>query len=206
VPVYRIYYSTLHWITGLEDGPDGQAWYKVLDEADKSQHYFVPASHLRPVAPEEFSPLSPDVPSDNKYIDCNLQIQTLFCYENHQEVHRADISSGLIGLYPTPTGRFSIQVKLPARDMHGSDRFASDEENVLSGVPWCSFFTNEGHAFHGTFWHDNFGQPMSHGCINMRNEDARWLFRWTTPKAGSDQINQQTLDVKGMGTTVLVHF
>ena len=53
---------------------------------------------------------------------------------------------------------------------------------TLPGVPWTSFFIFEtGVAFHGTFWHNNFGIPMSHGCINMRNEDAKWLFRWVTP-------------------------
>ena len=206
LPVYRMYYSSLHWITAIDRGPDRRAWYRVLDEADKNIEYFVPASHLRPIPDEEYAPLSPQVPAGEKWIDVNLKIQTLSCLEDGQEVYRADISSGLLGLYPTPTGRFNIMVKLPARDMSGSDRFASDEENVLSGVPWCSFFTSEGHAFHGTFWHDNFGLPMSHGCINMRNEDALWLFRWSQPLAASGDISMSTLDVKGYGTIVDIHY
>jgi lipoprotein-anchoring transpeptidase ErfK/SrfK len=44
-----------------------------------------------------------------------------------------------------------------------------------------SFFTKDGIAFHGTYWHDNFGRMMSHGCVNLRNADALWIYRWTTP-------------------------
>ena len=54
-------------------------------------------------------------------------------------------------------------------------------DNTLLGVPWTAFFHETGVAFHGTYWHDNFGSPMSHGCINMRNSEAKWLFRWTSP-------------------------
>jgi hypothetical protein len=205
-PVFRMYSSSLHWITAIDTGPDGRAWYRILDEADKNIEYFVPAAHLRLVADDEYSTLSPQLPVEGKRIDVDLKVQTLVCYEGEQDVHRADISSGLFGLYPTPIGRFNIMVKLPARDMTGSERFASDEENTLSGVPWCSFFTSAGHAFHGTFWHDNFGLPMSHGCINMRNEDARWLFRWSRPHAGGAEIDQNTLDVRGYGTIVDIHY
>ncbi len=56
------------------------------------------------------------------------------------------------------------------------------EAYELPGVPWVSFFHSFGIGFHGTYWHNNFGTWMSHGCVNMRNEDAKWLYRWTTPK------------------------
>jgi lipoprotein-anchoring transpeptidase ErfK/SrfK len=202
---YRTYYSTIHWITKIVTGPDGNAWYSLQDEADEST-YFIPTSHLRPIKPEEITPLSPDVPAGNKRIDINLKTQTLVCYEKEQAVLTADVSTGLFGGFDTPTGHFNIQDKLPSRRMHASDRFASEEENVLAAVPWCSFFTEQGHALHGTYWHDNFGLPMSHGCVNMRNEDAKWIFRWSTPIAGFDQINKQTLDTRGFGTAVDIHF
>ncbi len=201
---YRTYYSTIHWITGIETGPDGNAWYRLQDESDESS-YFIPTAQLRPIAPEEITPISPDVPPDKKRIDVNLKTQTLVCYENNQAVLTADVSTGVFGGFDTPTGRWNIQVKLPSRRMHGSDRFATEEENILAGVPWCSFFTTIGHAFHGTYWHDNFGLPMSHGCVNMRNEDAKWLFRWSRPLAGFDQINKETLDTRGLGTVVDIH-
>ncbi len=155
--------------------------------------------------PEEITPISPDVPPGKKRIDVNLKTQTLVCYENDQPVLTADVSTGLFNGFDTPQGRWNILVKLPSRRMHGSERFASEVENVLAGVPWCSFFTTIGHAFHGTYWHDNFGLPMSHGCVNMRNEDAKWLFRWSRPLAGFDQINKETLDTRGLGTVVDIH-
>jgi len=202
---YRTYYSTIHWITGIDTGPDGNAWYRLQDESDESS-YFIPMAQLRPISPEEIIPLSPQVPADKKHIDVNIHTQTLICYENDQVVLTADVSTGLISLYPTPAGRFNILVKLPSRRMQGGERFATAEENVLFGVPWCSFFTTEGHAFHGTYWHDNFGLPMSHGCVNMRTEEAKWLFRWSLPVAGFEDINKQTLDKRGFGTTVDIHY
>jgi len=51
----------------------------------------------------------------------------------------------------------------------------------LPGVPWVCYFTEEGVAFHGTFWHNDFGRPRSHGCINLLSETAKWLYRWTLP-------------------------
>jgi lipoprotein-anchoring transpeptidase ErfK/SrfK len=201
---YRAYYSTIHWISAIDSGPDNNAWYRLVDEADESE-YFIPTAQLRPILPEEITPLSMDVSPGKKHIDVNLKTQTLTCYENEQTVLTADVSTGLIGLYDTPTGQFNIEVKLPSRRMSGADRFATADENTLAGVPWCSFFTNEGHAFHGTYWHDNFGLPMSHGCVNMRNEDAKWLFRWSLPSAGFGEINPLTLDVRGFGTSVNIH-
>jgi len=201
---YRLYYTSVQWITGIEVGPDGNAWYVVQDDADKNFFYYVPAVQLRPIAPSEITPLSPDILPDKKHIDVSLRTQTLTCYENNQVIYTADVSTGLFGLYDTPSGQFNIQVKLASRRMSASSHFA--DNIALAGVPWCSFFTTEGHAFHGTYWHDNFGLPMSHGCVNMRNEDAKWLFRWSQPTAGFDQIDKLTLDTKGYGTIVDIHY
>ncbi|HTX92711.1 MAG TPA: L,D-transpeptidase family protein [Anaerolineales bacterium] len=202
---YRLYYSATQWITDVTTGPDGKAWYAIEEEADKNIQYFVPAVQMRPIPPEELTPISPDVPLGNKRIDVNLKTQTLYAYEFDQQVYTADISSGLINLFPTPVGQHNIMVKLPSRDM-SAHSLASDVALPLVGVPWCSFFTAEGHALHGTYWHDNFGLPMSHGCINMRNEDAKWMFRWSQPTAGFDEIDKVTLDRKGFGTFMNVHF
>jgi lipoprotein-anchoring transpeptidase ErfK/SrfK len=204
-PTYRLYYSSTQWIIGMDTGPDGRPWYVIQDEADKNISYFVPASHLRPIPEDTYLPLSPLVAGDLKYIDVNLTKQQLTCYENRQQVFQTAISSGLEGLYPTPTGTFHIEDKLPSRNMSTTSRLA-DDVIPLVGVPWCCFFTSEGHAFHGTYWHENFGIPMSHGCVNMRTEDALWLFRWSMPRAGYEDINKQTLDVKGYGTTAVIHY
>ena len=202
---YRLYYSSIQWITGMDTGPDGKAWYVVQDEADKNLYYYVPAEHLRPISPAEITPLSPDVPIGQKRIDVNLSTQTLTCYELEKVVLSTKVSSGQGSLLATPAGNFNIQVKLPSRNMSTSSPLA-DDIIPLMGVPWCSFFTSKGHAFHGTYWHNNFGFPMSHGCVNMRNEDALWLFRWSQPTAAFENIRMATLDVPGFGTAVNVHY
>jgi len=69
----------------------------------------------------------------------------------------------------------------------------------LPGVPWVCFFHETGVAFHGTYWHHNFGRKMSHGCINMHTEEAKWLYRWTTPVASPYEWEK-----KGYGTRVIV--
>ena len=201
---YRLYYTSTHWITNIDTGPDGKEWYTVQDEGDRNIFFHVPAVQMRPFAAEEFAPISPEIPLEKKRIDVNLSTQFLTCYENDVVVFTSVISSGLPGLYDTPTGQFNIGDKLPSRRMSAaSSRLADDI--VLAGVPWTSFFTKEGVALHGTYWHDNFGIPMSHGCVNMRTEDARWAFRWTRPISGFDDIDRQTLDVRGYGTVVNVH-
>jgi lipoprotein-anchoring transpeptidase ErfK/SrfK len=202
---YRLYYSSTHWITNVGTGPDGKAWYTVQDEADKNTYFQVPAIQMRPIAAEEFAPISPEIPFEKKRIDVNLSTQFLTCYQNEEVAFTAVISSGVPWLYPTPTGQFNIMDKLPSRRMSAAtSRYADDI--ALAGVPWTSFFTAEGVALHGTYWHDNFGIPMSHGCVNMKTEDARWVFRWTRPTSGFDDINKSTLDVKGYGTVVNVHY
>jgi lipoprotein-anchoring transpeptidase ErfK/SrfK len=205
VPMYRLYYSSIQWITGIDTGPDGKAWYVVQDEADKNVHYFVPTVQLRPISPEEITPISPEVPMADKHIEVNLTTQTLTCYERDQVFMTSPVSTGVMMLFDTPAGHFNIQVKLPSRNMSTTSPLA-DDVIPLVGVPWTSFFTSLGHAFHGTYWHDNFGVPMSHGCVNMRNEDALKLFRWTRPTSGFEDINMQTLDTKGYGTSVDIHY
>jgi hypothetical protein len=203
--VYRLYYSSTQWITGIDTGPDGKAWYVIQDEADKNQHYYVPSNQLRPISPAEFTPISPEVPMGQKHIDVDLTSQTLTCFETDKAVFTTQVSSGVTGLYDTPAGDFNIQVKLPSRNMSTTSRLA-DDVIPLVGVPWTSFFTSQGHALHGTYWHNNFGFSMSHGCVNMRNEDALWLFRWSQPTAAYENVNQATLDVKGYGTPVHIHY
>ncbi len=201
----RLYYSSIQWITGIDTGPDGNAWYDIQDNEDTNLHYFVPTEQLRPISPAEITPISPDVPLGQKRIDVNLKTQTLTCFESDKVVLTAPVSSGQGSLLATPTGNFNVNDKLPSRNMSTISPLA-DDVIPLVGVPWCSFFTSKGHALHGTYWHNNFGFPMSHGCVNMRNEDALWLFRWNQPNAAFENISQATLDVKGYGTPVYVHY
>lgn len=211
-PLYRLYYETTHWIVGIDEGPDGQPWYRLLDELLEI-NYHVPAIHLRPIPDEEWLPISPEIPFEKKRIEVALERQTLTAYENDHVIFETKISSGLAGLpsnnglpTATPRGRFNIQSKYPSKHM-GDGSLASDiEAYELVGVPWTSFFTETGYAFHGTYWHDNFGVPMSRGCVNMRPKDALWLFRWVLPLSPPAEFEvPDKVDRKGYGTVVVIY-
>ena len=207
---YRLYYQTTHWITDIIEGPDNHSWYELTSEIDKHLKYYVPAIHLRPISDQELAPISPELPYEMKSIKVSLSNQMLMAYEGEQIVYQAKISSGLPGKEvpygtQTPKGRFHITSKMPSKHMGGIQTTGAPRGYILPGVPWTSFFIFEsGVAFHGTFWHDNFGAPMSHGCINMRNEDAKWLFRWVTPLFKTPVESRQDWDVRGYGTQVII--
>ena len=216
-----LYYGSAHWVEALEAGPEMAdykgAWYRIFDELDSNVSYYVPAIHLRVFSSEEMDPITPDVPYEHKKIEVNLSSQALFAYEYGNLVFQTKISSGVPGdptggtgiKTTTPDGKFFILEKDPAKHMGYSyfssettGNFLADIDNyVLPGVPWTSFFTTLGHAFHGTYWHENFGTPMSHGCINMRSEDANWLFRWARPIHTNDEVA-----IRGLGTVVEIHY
>ena len=210
----RLYATSVHWVVGIETGPDGKPWYSVLDELIDIT-YLVPPQHQRLIPDEEIAPIHPDVPWEEKFIRVTLSSQRLACYEYGKEVFSTVISSGRLDTTPgpngiptiTPTGKFNINVKMPSKHMGSGDlaSAADPEAYQLPGVPWVSFiqFTDrkfQGHAFHGTFWHTNYGVPMSSGCINMVSEEAKWLFRWVYPTAGADELDPKTLDKRGYGT------
>ncbi len=202
---FRLYYQSVYWIEAIEDGPDGLPWYRVFD--DLAGTYHVNALHLRLIPPETLNPISPNIPWDGKRIEVNLTTQTLTAYENDQSVFETKIASGLqYGNHTaTPTGEFHVQDKMPSKHMGNGNLFAGADDYELPGVPWTSFFTDAGHAFHGTYWHENFGTPMSHGCVNMVTEDAKWIFRWTMPQTSATNM-KSNYDIRGYGTTVNIHY
>lgn len=205
-PNLRLYYGSVHWIDGIDRGPDGEPWYRVYDEL-VGFPYHVLAIHLRPIPFEEWSPLSPEIALEDKRIEVNLSTQILTAYEYEQVVFQTNISSGIATVRQnpndlstkTPTGEFRIITKYPSKHMGNGNLFAGLEDYELPGVPWTSFFHEAGYAFHGTYWHDNFGIPMSRGCVNMRIEEARWLFRWARPLHDFDRIY-----TPGYGTLVVI--
>lgn len=205
-PFYRLYFQSVHWITGVSIGPDGQPWYKLTDELLRID-YHIPAKHVRPITEDELTPISPLVPPEKKLLEVSLIDQTLTAYEDGKVVLHTKVSTGLpdfgqtSGLSTvTPRGDFNIDPKVPSKHMGDGRMTNALNAYELPGVPWVSFFVhNIGVAFHGTYWHDNFGARMSHGCVNMRSEDAKWLYRWSTPQASSKEWT-----IKGMGTRVKV--
>jgi hypothetical protein len=209
--VYTLYYETTHWITGTAEGPDGKPWYQLTSELDKYLNYFVPMVHMRQIPDAEIAPLSPEVLPEAKRIEVNIGLQTLTAFENDRQVFQTKISSGLPSKDPIPEGtrttrgQFNVFSKSPSKHMGALLTAGAPGSYSLPGVPWTSFFIAEyGVAFHGTYWHNNFGSPMSHGCVNMSNTDAKWLFRWCTPPFPSPPEDKHGWDVRGFGTKVTV--
>lgn len=115
--------------------------------------------------------------SSTKRIVVDRSEQKLSAYDGDALFMEAPVSTGL-ALTPTPRGTFSVYKKTPARYMQGPLPGISDQYYDLPGVPWNLYFTPEGGVVHGAYWHANFGKPWSHGCVNLRPEDARQLYEW----------------------------
>ena len=127
-------------------------------------------STLSAVPPPPYQPYKGE-----KWIDVNLTYQTVTAYEGATAVYRAIASTGLPHT-PTVTGTYSIYVKYLATDMTGGSR-AQGDYYYLEDVPYTMYFF-QGYGLHGTYWHSNFGQPMSRGCVNLSTPDAEWFYEW----------------------------
>lgn len=193
-PLYRLYYQSTAWVERVEQGTDGRLWYRLSDDL-LNIHYYVRAEHLRRIPAAEMSPLSPHVPLNRKRIEVSLARQELLAFEDDRLVFRTRVSTGIPDPRPrengiptiTPTGNFYVDKKMPVRHMGDGSLASSLDAYELPGVPWVSYFHFTGVAFHGTYWHNNFGTPLSHGCVNMKAGEARWLFRWTLPEVEPDE-------------------
>ena len=105
-----------------------------------------------------------------RWIDVDLSSQTVLARVGDQIVRRMLVSTGLART-PTPVGRYRVYSKYRSVNMSGPGYY-------LPNVPHTMFFYGS-YALHGTYWHSNFGHPMSHGCINLTKADASWLYQWT---------------------------
>lgn len=147
-----------------------------------------------------------DTDGADKHIEVDLTNQKVYAFEGSSKVMEFLISSGKWG--KTPTGHFTIGYKTMAQKMSGGNR-ALGTYYYLPNVQFVQFFGNDeipwsrGFSFHGTYWHENFGTPMSHGCLNMRNEDAEKLFYWTTPSMGDSRTLKATEE--NPGTPVFIY-
>jgi len=207
--LYRLYYKAAFWVVGTSLDEDGRPWYAVLDDR-LHYKYYVRAEHLRPFPSAELAPVSPEIPPDAKRIEVDLTNQTVTALESDQPIFSAIVSSGWVrkdrkpgqGRTITPIGRYRVFEKVPSRHM-GNGRLTADRYAYeLPGVPFVSFFHILGTAFHGAYWHNDFGRPNSQGCLNMRPDEARWLYRWIYPPV--DYILDPP-QFNGQGTQVYLH-
>ena len=187
--IYRLYYETTHWIVETITDEKAQInWYKLRDDKWQDKYYYVLASHLRIIPQKELTPISPEVPNYEKRIDVHLKQQLLIAYEKEQVIFATRASTGSLrwdGSYYTPQGIFKTFYKRPSRHMANGNLARNGYD--LPGVPWVLYITESGISFHGTYWHNDFGYPHSHGCINLSVQSAKWLYRWTLPQVGLDK-------------------
>jgi LysM repeat protein len=130
------------------------------------------------------APPAIDQNKGGKWIDVNISTQTLTAYEGNKAVFSTLVSTG-VSWHPTVVGTYKIYAKYLADDMSGGE---GAEYYYLPAVPYTMYFYG-GYAIHGTYWHHNFGHPMSHGCVNLPTDAAKWVYNWAP-----------------MGTTVVTHW
>jgi lipoprotein-anchoring transpeptidase ErfK/SrfK len=203
--LYRLYFGSVHYITGIEISEQGKIWYKAEDPR-LGIPLFIPGEHMRFIPPETYAPFPAKVPPEQKSIRLTQADQTLTAYEAGVSVFTCKVSAGLPGGFGgdedavTPRGSFHVEMKTSNSHMGNGQMTKDPLAYELPGVPWVSYFeTTKGIAFHGAFWHDDFGRPRSHGCVNMRIADALWLYRWCAPEAPDAKGFS-----RGYGTSVTV--
>ena len=189
---YRVYYSGVFKVKELKIGADHKVWYKLFDENIDPAGYWILGETLRLILPEDVAPTSPNV--EDKRIVANIQSHWLSAYEGKTEVFRTRFASGATFFEPdgtrraaiTPGGVHPIWSKRISRHMEGGTPTNGYD---LPGVGWVSYWHSNGAAIHSTYWHNDYGRPRSHGCLNCSPPAAKWLFRWTTPTVAYDPGN-----------------
>lgn len=185
--IYRLYYETVHWVKASAVLGDGSIWYALLDDKF-NKIYYVPAKHIRLFLEDDLAPLSPDIHDNEKRVEVRLDDQLLLAYELERLVFATRTSTGgrlRSGTYTTPVGDYITYHKRPTRHMAAGDLASNGFD--LPGVPWVIYIKENGTSFHGTYWHNDYGHPHSHGCINLTPQAAKWLYRWTMPVVPVDK-------------------
>ncbi len=143
-----------------------------------------------------------------KHIDVDLANQRVYAYEGDRQVLSFIVSTGKWGR--TPTGTFTIWTKVRSQTMSGGDK-AAGTYYYLPNIEYVMFFAggdvdrSRGFSFHSTYWHNNFGHPMSHGCVNMRTADAKMLYEWATPTVKDEAAWSTLASAENPGTLVNIY-
>lgn len=144
------------------------------------QRLTIPAPGSTPVTPPVAAPAPGHGASGEKWIGVNLSTQTITAYQGQTAMRSARVSTGLWGT-PTVVGTYAVYAKYVSAPMSGPGYY-------LPNVPHIMYFYR-GYGIHGAYWHNNFGTPMSHGCVNLSLPDAEWFYNWAP-----------------MGTKVVTHY
>lgn len=190
----RLYYGQVVWIDQIRTS-NGFPEYRWNEDANGrgygygayGEFFWADGAGLKVLTDADVAPISPDIDPNEKTISVNLDYQTLSCMEGGNEVFFCRVSSGkkfdpatgaITQEFATPAGTLMTHWKIISKNMTAGSAQAGYS---TPAVPWCTFISGDGIAIHGAFWHNAFGERRSHGCINVSPEDAKWIFRWTTP-------------------------
>ncbi len=196
-----LFYGSTHWITDRFIDSNDDIYYKIVEDR-WGDAYYILAQHVAIVNEEELVPFSDIVPAEEKSIEVNIADQMVIAYENGKAVFLSQASTGLLSEgtdFSTPPGDYKVNYKRPSRHMVHTDK-SGDDDSELFGVPWVTYFTNTGIAFHGTYWHNDFGVRRSHGCVNLPIPAAKWIYLWSQPNV---PFGQEKF-VSNNGTKVVV--
>jgi lipoprotein-anchoring transpeptidase ErfK/SrfK len=172
--------------TGPQIGPVIKRYYG--DDVDRRTTAFLPASL------DFMTPITLPV-TDERWVRIDLSEQVLVAYDGRKPVRAFMVSSGLPG-WDTVTGEFRVRMKVRSQRMTG-------EGYDLPNVQWVQYFYAD-YGLHGTYWHNDFGRPKSHGCVNMTNADAKWVWEWLGPEWDGKTVWQRSTD-DNPGSLVVVH-
>jgi len=163
---------------------EGRVWYKIIfDEWLRypervETDWYVAGDFVRYFVDEgPIEIVSGDKIVTKKKIVVDLSEQTLYAYDGGGLFMKEFVSTGL-ELTKTPRGSFTLFKKMPTRYMQGPLPGISEQYYDLPGVPWTMYFTGQGAAIHGAYWHEKFGEEWSHGCVNLPPTQARELYEW----------------------------
>ncbi len=208
----RLYYGQVVWIDQVRADPSGVVYYRWNESPGHGYGpgdiFWADGAGLKILTDEDVATISPEVDPNEKTIRVDLTYQTLGCFEGLNEVYFCRISSGAeynangeaVDNWATPVGDLNTHWKIVSLNMSGGGSAAGYS---TPAVPWVTMISGEGIAIHGAFWHNDFGERRSHGCINLKPEDAKWVFRWTTPHISLAQ-SEQRMTWPDHGTVVSV--
>jgi hypothetical protein len=154
------------WIYEVQN-VGGLDWYRIGPED------WIEQRRIAKVTPD---PSRPEGVEANRWISINLYEQTLAVYEDGEMVYATLVSTGLDGWWTQP-GVFQVYEKLEADPMQGAFTADRSDYYYLEDVPWILYF-DKARALHGAYWHNGYGYPRSHGCVNLSPADAHWLYNW----------------------------
>ncbi|MBL8088758.1 MAG: L,D-transpeptidase [Anaerolineales bacterium] len=190
----RLYYGQVVWIDQVRT-VNGFPEYRWNEDANGrgygygggyGEYFWGDGAGFKVLTDDDVSMISPNVDPNEKTISLDLDYQTLSCYESGREVFFCKVSSGksfdpvtgeIVDTYATPAGTLLTHWKIISKNMTAGNESAGYS---TPAVPWCTFIQG-GVAIHGAHWHNAFGEKRSHGCVNVTPDDAKWIFRWTSP-------------------------